>query len=551
MVSADRADLKSDEKRKRLTVSMFEMAPDAMLVIDSYCNVSIANSKAEELFQWSDFPQAFVKIESLFPEWENIMSEIYSSNEEPEEQVAKLITTVATKGGGSEFVAEIEPSLIVLDEEDYIGLVVRDVTKSHLERRQLETTFQHLQNEKSRLESLVKQDALTQLFNRRGLESILSREIEFARRNNSSLLAAIVDLDNFKMVNDNFGHFTGDIVLRHVAGILKRTVRAVDWVGRVGGDEFLILLPGTSLSKGALVAERVRLELNRNSIMTSDGTIHQTASFGLVALPLSVCSIEEVLELTKGVLKESKHKGKNCVSTGGLSVAQPDGLTGDLRGELDGYRSVSEPIVDLCSREIVGYQLRICGPDGSEGLTDDLLRRSRQNDTGALLDLQCLQIALGASRSVAEKKACHLNLCSSTLVDIPVANLLERIHESIDDREICIELSAKTLPPNPQCLLDPIQQLKNQGIKVCLTDVGFGKSSLEFLLYVQPDYIRLHRSLTLSVGSNDEDQKFIRLLLQVLSPMSIQIVADGIETETDLGVLKDLGVRYGQGSMLR
>jgi diguanylate cyclase (GGDEF)-like protein len=537
----------SDDFRGRLTVSMFERAPDAMLIIDRFSNVSLANSRAEELFQCFDIGKETVKANSLLPEWDIIGTEVIGSNSG---STAKpLIMRAIRQGDRGEFIAEVEPSVIRLDLTDYIGVIVRDVTNSYNEKSQLEIRYLKLQNEKTRLELLVKQDPLTQTLNRRGLENILSREVEFARRRNSSLLAAIVDLDNFKKVNDDFGHSTGDLVLRHVAGVLKSTVRAVDWVGRIGGDEFLILLPDTSLAKGANVAERVRNGLTCNPAMTPDGEIQQTASFGLVALPDSVCSVEEVLELTKHVLKESKSNGKNRVSIGQEIAAKSDTLFGADSGCVPaGMQCFFQPIVDLQTFETVGYEYLVGGPDGSHAIADEMFRRYRQNNTLTLLDLHFLHTAMMAAKGVEQTKICHFNLFPSTLLDIPAAKLLERIRGLSEDKRVCIELSARSMMPNPSCLLEPVREMKRQGISIGLSNVGCGHSSLEFLLYLEPDFIKLDPSLVFNICNSPDNQKCVRLLVELISKMSTQIVADGIENEKDLTTLSELGVQFGQGT---
>ncbi len=117
-------------------------------------------------------------------------------------------------------------------------------------------------------------------------------------------------------------------------------------------------------------------------------------------------------------------------------------------------------------------------------------------------------------------------------------------------QEICLALSAKTMLPSPLCLLEPIRELKKQGIKIALTDVGFGHSSLEFLLYLDPDYIKLDRTLTYNISTNNDNQKCIRTLIEMVSRMPVQLIAHGIENESELTALTALGIHFGQGPLL-
>lgn len=224
--------------------------------------------------------------------------------------------------------------------------------------RDVERKYEKLKRYNEQLESLVNMDSLTSVLNRRGLESVLAREIDYARRNKTDLLAIMIDLDDFKRVNDVHGHFTGDLVLKHVATVLKQSVRTIDWLGRVGGDEFVILLPDTTLMSGIKVAERIRLDLSSKVFPLGDDEIRQTASLGVIQLPMSVCSIEEILELTKSALKDSKMRGKNCVSFGdGGSLPEqpsqraPEVTLRDILLDESARQVVVQPIVDLRTRE--------------------------------------------------------------------------------------------------------------------------------------------------------------------------------------------------------
>jgi diguanylate cyclase (GGDEF)-like protein len=171
--------------------------------------------------------------------------------------------------------------------------------------------------ENARLHDIVQRQAITDdltgLVNRRRFIEALDAEIERARRFDSPLAIVLADLDNFKQVNDEFGHHGGDLVLRAFADLIRLHVRDVDVSGRIGGEEFAILLPETDSAGAAHVAERMRRSLNDVSIPLSDGaTIHVASSFGVAELAPDQEG-EDLLRAADSALYRAKDEGKNRV----------------------------------------------------------------------------------------------------------------------------------------------------------------------------------------------------------------------------------------------
>jgi two-component system cell cycle response regulator len=151
-------------------------------------------------------------------------------------------------------------------------------------------------------------DPLTGILNRRGLQYRLN----FIKDSLLSLL--IFDLDDFKVVNDSFGHNTGDEVLKKVAGVVRSLIRKVDLFSRLGGDEFVILMPGLEISQAKIVAERIRENISKLPILVGNGSVHVTASFGLTGTYTEgVQKIDDLLELADSALYQGKNQGKNQI----------------------------------------------------------------------------------------------------------------------------------------------------------------------------------------------------------------------------------------------
>ena len=173
--------------------------------------------------------------------------------------------------------------------------------------------------ENARLHRIVERqalvDGLTGLANRRQCEEALGAELARVERFGGSLAVVMADLDSFKDVNDRFGHPAGDSVLREFARLLQESLRDVDLASRWGGEEFLLVLPGTDLEGGAQVAERIRLALAGRIVLSVDGTpIPVTASFGVAASPPATTA-SELFAAADAALYEAKRAGKNRVET--------------------------------------------------------------------------------------------------------------------------------------------------------------------------------------------------------------------------------------------
>ena len=171
--------------------------------------------------------------------------------------------------------------------------------------------------ENARLHGIVEQQALvdnlTGLANRRHCEDALSSELARAERFGTSLTVVFADLDDFKGVNDRHGHPCGDLVLREFATVLRETVREADVAGRWGGEEFLLLLPGTDAAGGIQLAERVRAGLEGRTVLAPDGTpIRVTCSFGLASYP-ALEDAAGLLAAADEALYQAKRNGKNRV----------------------------------------------------------------------------------------------------------------------------------------------------------------------------------------------------------------------------------------------
>jgi diguanylate cyclase (GGDEF)-like protein len=177
--------------------------------------------------------------------------------------------------------------------------------------RELEQEKAELLHAREQMRHFAESDGLTNLLNHRVILDRLRGEVERSRRENMPLSILMIDLDHFKSINDTYGHMAGDHVLKVVSAILQRAIRSYDWVGRYGGEEFLLILPGSSFNAAQVRAEQLRLAIKSATIVDGDRAIHVTASFGVAAgFPIAP---DSVIRTADQALYRAKASGRDCV----------------------------------------------------------------------------------------------------------------------------------------------------------------------------------------------------------------------------------------------
>ncbi len=409
-----------------------------------------------------------------------------------------------------------------------------------------------------RLKAIEQNDSLTSVLSASGLSFALQNEFFRAQRGGWALSAILVDLDDFGRINASFGHATGDIVLKETSNRLKDTLRPTDYIARIGGDKFLILLPETRLAEAILVAEKIRLGVGDSPMRLANETIRLTASLGVLALPYNFCSIEEIVSLARHAVSESKSAGKNRVTTAESKATENpqspdykkalDKLLEQLR-QGDCFRAVSMPLLSLNDEKLTGYEILSRGPAGAFEMPDDLFRVSIEHNLLTIVDLRCLKTCLNATVDPKYDQSVrfHVNLFPSTIIDTPIDRLLTLFPDNRKDGNFCIEISEQQFIGDPTYLRDHVHALRENGLLVAIDDVGFGRSSLESLILLEPDIVKIDRKYVSGAYKEPAKARLLIRLIKVIQALGSELIAEGIEEREDLEFLLENGVKYGQG----
>ena len=454
----------------------------------------------------------------------------------------------AIRKGAEDYIVkgETQPKLLLR--------IIRHAIDRYQIKKKLRVVTGKLRQVNAQLEKYAVLDPLTDTYNRRGLQQILTREIHSAERKGSSLLAMVMDIDNFKKVNDTLGHPSGDIVLKEVAKKIKDSIRISDYVGRIGGDEFVLLLPETSLEEGVKLGERLRLSISNMHLSISETQrINITVSIGIAPVSLHIISVDEILGITDPLLMESKHNGKNQIyyesagaprGTSHRDTHLADYLSSLRRGEH--FFAVKQPIHHLITQEVVAFEFLTRMRHDTLAMPSDFLKAALENNMITLVDHHCFNACVAASQSAPKMADRHINLLPSTIMDIPAERLVEKL-SGLTQTKYCIEISEQQILGDSTHLAETIQVLKRCGIKIAMDDVGFGNTCLENLFHIEPDVIKIDKKCVMGISYQPAMQKTLQHFLRIAKDLNAVVIAEGIETREDLETLVQLGVTLGQG----
>jgi len=453
----------------------------------------------------------------------------------------------ALKSGAEDYLVKDSVDLTTLTRS------MRYALERHRGIRDLARVSKELHLANAALEKLTLIDPLTELLNRRGLQQALTREIKRLEREKIDVLVLLVDIDDFKRVNDSFGHAVGDVALQEIAQRLRSCVRGADYACRIGGDEFLLLLPNADRVEAARIAERARVSIATMIIQHSAGTLRLTASVAALLLRRDTPSIDELLTTAHQLLRRSKKEGKNCVvyeeeefdDTEKRQDAQSE-LCADL-AQGKNLKTVKQPIYRLTDESPVAYEFLSRYSDGVFEMPDNFFRVCAERNVLTLVDHHCLRAAVRTARELPQRGRFHVNLFPSTLLAIPAEHLLASFPQPIPPHTFCVEISEQQIFGDPSYLREPVNDLREGGLMIAIDDVGFGNSCLESLILLEPDIIKIDKRCITGLANDRARADSLRRYVDVAKTLQSELVAEGVESRNELAVLRDLDVRYAQG----
>ena len=410
------------------------------------------------------------------------------------------------------------------------------------------------------LDRLAFFDQVTGLHNRHAAKEF----IEEALTDGSSepFAVALLDLDDFKLVNDTLGHKAGDDLLRSLGARLQSACGADGTVFRLGGDEFIIVWDNSPDTKKLdRLAEQLIARLG-DPIMIQDQAIFVRASVGMAAFPAHGDSYQELLRAADTAMYQAKSAGKNTFAIYNDAMAQDNAARLQLSTELSLALERNEltlhyqPIVDIASSTLIGVEALVRWNHPSRGFlaAGQFVDAAEESGLVAEMGGWVLQEAARQQTVWAQEGLGHLFIAVNVSAQQFKRNLLlsqvrNALRESgANPSRLQIELTEHTLVEDVASNVTSLSQLRTLGIKVAIDDFGTGLSSLAYLKRLPIDKLKIDRSFVddLATGGH-EDRAIVTAIVSLAHALSLQVVAEGIETEEQLECLRILGAEHGQG----
>ena len=434
--------------------------------------------------------------------------------------------------------------------------------------RQILRPARALEDSRSRLHELYEsareaalRDSLTGLGNHRAFQEAVARMVEGARRYGTGFSLVLIDIDEFKRINDTKGHATGDQLLSEVGALISATIRHTDAAFRVGGDEFALLLPHTDAGGAVVLARRL---LARGLEDRVAGLYRWPISFsaGVTACPEFGTTRLELTSQADAALYRGKRAGRTVVT-----IYDPEKDHGHvdegMRAELSSAISavieagtltpVYQPIIDLNSGRVIGYEGLVRVPKASTfahtgALFDAAEIAGRVHD----LDRAALDVVLRSARSMSDSMSLSVNVSPRTL-EAPefsataFLSILRR-HGMAPGR-VVLELTEREAIRDADRLRNILLAIQNAGVRVAADDVGAGNAGLRLLSQFSFDVVKIDLSLVQRAGE-DRTHSVLRSIVEVASRMGATTIAEGVETSSQLRTARRLGITAGQGYLL-
>ncbi len=418
-----------------------------------------------------------------------------------------------------------------------------------------------------RLAYLAYHDPLTNLPNRLAFESQLAQSLRICARENEQLALMLIDLDNFKNINDTLGHPIGDKLLQNVAVRLGEAVRSSDLVARLGGDEFVVVLADIdSPLSAARVASKIQQQL-ADSYRIDDQALYATPSIGISLYPVDGTDPSTLLSNADRAMYHAKGAGRNNYQFYSPRMNEAAGerlrMENELRRAIASIAPAScefsihfQPQIETASGRTVGLEALLRWHNPTFGQVPPSRFIAIAEETGLIQPLgdwvvweTCRLISLMKEEHGIANIRVAINISAQQLRH---ENLLQMVRGALacyelSPHDIELEVTESTAMHSPETTLSILDQLSAMGIKLAIDDFGTGYSSLAYLKHMPIQRLKLDRSFVLDIESDANDAAICSATIALGHSLGLELVAEGVETPAQRDFLADLGCDVLQG----
>jgi diguanylate cyclase (GGDEF)-like protein len=402
-------------------------------------------------------------------------------------------------------------------------------------------------HQRERLKVAAATDGLTGLGNHRHFHEQLRAQIQDSRESGAPFAVVAVDIDGFKKLNDDRGHARGDEALKAAGEALERAVRGDDLVARLGGDDFVMILRGADAGYAREVSERARAAMAR----TLPEELELTVSAGFVCVPDIAAEEANLSEFANSALDVAKRDGGNQTRKYDPDQVAAIPSIKQQRAEIDALLAldnpitpVFQPLVELATGRLIGFEALSRFESDPRRSPDAWFNQAARCGRGLALEMAAIKAAL-ATPGRPQGTYLSLNFSPSALASPKIMAILPR-----NMSDIVVEVTEHELASEDGGLEDGIAKMRARGARIAVDDAGAGYAGLNQVMRVQPDVIKLDRSLIECVQSDSAKSALVEFFVMFARRVGASVCTEGIETLDELRTLINLGVSYGQGYLL-
>ncbi|PLX81734.1 MAG: hypothetical protein C0617_16110 [Desulfuromonas sp.] len=382
-----------------------------------------------------------------------------------------------------------------------------------------------------------------------------------SRRSGHQVALLFLDLDRFKNINDSLGHETGDALLQQIANRLKACVREADTVARLGGDEFVIILEQfKDIQNIATVAQKILHSLKR-SIVLKETELHVTSSIGIGIFPTDAVDVEGLMKCADSAMYRAKDQGRN-----NCQFYKPDMnarthemllLENSLGSALEGgeFFTVYQPQIELASGKLIGLETLLRWQHPERGMVSPGDFIPLAEETGLIVPIGewVLQAACAQNKAWQDKGYAPVritvNVSGRQFKQPGFVDMVERIlrETGLDPQWLELEITENVIMENFGDVIMTLTDLKVRGIHLSIDDFGTGYSSLKYLKNFPITKLKIDQSFVQDITADPNDAAIVSSIIVLGQNMKLEVIAEGIETESQLQQLRQRGCKQGQG----
>ncbi|MCX8086567.1 MAG: EAL domain-containing protein [Rhodocyclaceae bacterium] len=408
------------------------------------------------------------------------------------------------------------------------------------------------------MEYYATRDPLTDLYNRRVFWELFEYEVSRATRHGYQFALLVIDLDNFKLVNDNYGHAIGDRYLQAIAHAIRSILRPGDVFARYGGDEFVLILPDTTQPAAATVGQRLLDTVSALRLEVEEGPpITGSVSIGLAVFPLHANNAKDLFLFADNMMYKAKQAGKQQVGIPSEEeVAEVfrdmTATTVQVVNAVNEGRIVPffQPILDIRANRIVAFEvLSRLSFEGQHIEAGRFIEYAEKAGVIHRLDIMVMEQALAAAAAAQFSGYIFLNLSPRALALADFLTMLKRTINACGLRpgQIVFEITERDTVKNIVLLERLIAELKLEGCKLAIDDFGSGFSSFQYLRRFPVDFLKIEGDFVVNILDNPRDRAFVETIWKLAADLGIQVIAEHVEDEGVLEALRGIGVDLAQG----